>query len=183
VSKSDGSQDTENQSYQLREFCQRNGWKIVREYSDRASGTTAKRSQFQQMMSDVAQRRFDVCCVWALDRFTREGIAEAFDYIKRLTAHGCQFVSFTDEHFRTNGPLGELLVAIAAWLSAQESKRRSERTLAGLARARRDGKPLGRPVRICDRTRVHLLRSEGMSLGTIAAEVKLSKTTIARLCA
>ncbi len=42
--------------------------------------------------------------VWALDRFTREGVAETFEYIKRLTSNGVEFVSFTEEHFRTTGP-------------------------------------------------------------------------------
>ena len=42
--------------------------------------------------------------VWALDRLTHEGVAETFDYFKRLASHGVQFVSFTEGHFRTTGP-------------------------------------------------------------------------------
>ena len=69
------------------------------------------------MFTDVAQRRFDLVLVWALDRLTREGVAETFNYIKRLTSHGVQFVSFTEEHFRTTGPAGELMIAVAAWIA------------------------------------------------------------------
>ena len=52
--------------------------------------------------------------VWALDRLAREGVAETFEYIKRVTGYGIQFVSFTEEHFRTTGPAGELMIAGAA---------------------------------------------------------------------
>ncbi len=59
--------------------------------------------------------------------------------------------------------------------------RLSERTLAGLARAKRQGKTLGRPVVVCDRTKIKDMRKSGMSLGAIAHELKLAKTTLARI--
>lgn len=51
--------------------------------------------------------------VWALDRFTREGVAETFQHIKRLASHSVHFVSFTEENFRTTGPAGEPMIAVA----------------------------------------------------------------------
>ena len=47
-------------------------------------GKTANRTQFQQMFTDAAQRRFDAVAVCALDGFTREGVAETFEHANRL---------------------------------------------------------------------------------------------------
>ena len=101
VSTADGRQDTENQITELRRFAIAQGWEIVREYIDHESGSRADRAEFQSLFADTAQRKFDLVLVWALDRLTREGVAETFEYIKRLTSNGVQFVSFTEEHFRT----------------------------------------------------------------------------------
>jgi len=78
--------------------------------------------------------------VWALDRFTREGIPATFNYVGRLLKAGCQFLSLTEEHFRTTGPTGELMIALAAWIAKQERVRISDRTKAGLAVARSKGR-------------------------------------------
>jgi len=183
VSSNDGQQDVENQTHALRAFSHRNGWEIVREYTDKASGkSAAKRVQFQAMLSDAAQRPFDVVLVWALDRFTREGVGETFDYIKRLVSHGVQFVSFTEEHFRTTGPAGELMLAVAAWIAKAERQRMGERTRAGLERARRNGSTFGRPKLVVDRARVLELGEAGETLVAIAKRLKVSKSSIARMC-
>jgi DNA invertase Pin-like site-specific DNA recombinase len=110
----------------------------MREYEDHESGGKADRPQ-QLMMADAAQRRFDVLLVWALDRLSREEVADTFEYIERLSGHGIQFVSFTEEHFRTTGPAGELMIAVVAWIAKQERLRMSERGRAGLERARMNG--------------------------------------------
>jgi DNA invertase Pin-like site-specific DNA recombinase len=106
VSTADGRQDTENQLAELRRFASTQNWEIAAEYIDHESGGRADRREFCQMFTDVAQRRFDLVLVWALDRFTREGVGETFEYIRRLTSHGVHFVSFTEEHFRTRSGRG-----------------------------------------------------------------------------
>ena len=123
VSTRDKGQETENQLRQLREFCAAQGWPIVAEYEDHESGGKANRAQFRAMMADASRRRFDVVVVWALDRFSREGVPETFDHISHLSSHGVQFVSFTEAHFRTTGPVGELMIAVAAWIAKQERVR------------------------------------------------------------
>src|SRR5215469_123307 len=93
VSTRDKGQETENQRQQLREFCRAQDWPIVAEYEDHESGANAGRIQFRAMMTEASRRRFDVVVVWALDRFSREGVGETFDHIGHLSAHGVQFVS------------------------------------------------------------------------------------------
>ena len=73
VSTKDKGQDTENQLIQLRDYCRRQGWQYV-EYIDQASGKTGDRDAFKRLFPDASRRLFDVVVVWALDRFTREGV-------------------------------------------------------------------------------------------------------------
>jgi DNA invertase Pin-like site-specific DNA recombinase len=184
VSSRDGRQETANQLPGLREFCKAIGWEIVHEYEDQDSGSKADRLEFQTMLAAAARREFDVLVVWSLDRLTREGVAETFMYIKRLADHG-KFVSFTEEHFRTTGPAGELMIAVAAWIAKQERIRISERVRAGLRRVReqgsKSGKPIGRPRAVLRRDRVSELREQGLSWAKIAQELGTSDGTVRRV--
>lgn len=184
VSTKDKGQDTENQLLQLREFAQRSGWTVVHEYIDYASGKKATRDQFQQMFTDASRRQFDVVVAWSLDRLTREGIYEAFGHAKRLKDSGVDFVSFTEEMFRTAGPAGELMFAIAAWIAKQERARLVERTKAGMEKAKlrgtKSGKTIGRQRAIFNRGEAMRLRAEGQSLSQIADALGVSVMTVQR---
>jgi DNA invertase Pin-like site-specific DNA recombinase len=180
VSTKDKGQETANQANQLREYAARMGWEIVEEYTEQASAKNGERSAFKRLFDDASKRRFDVVLVWALDRLTRAGVYETFDYVRRLTSYGVQFESYTEAHFRTTGPAGELMLAVAAWIAQQERVRLSERTRAGLARARRQGKRLGRrPVKV-DPSRVTELRTAGKSFTEIASELRVSRSVAYR---
>lgn len=180
VSTTDKGQDTENQLHQLREYCARSGWRISKEYIDHVSGKTGERDAFKQLFDDASRKQFDVVLVWALDRFTREGVFETFDYVRKLTLHGVQFESYSEAHFRTTGPAGELMLAIAAWIAKQERLRISERTKAGMERAKRAGKHCGRPARVVDRVRIIEMRKSGLSLREIGKKLGVSFMTVAR---
>jgi len=181
VSTKDRGQDTENQLLQLRDYCARQGWPIAHEYIDHVSGKSGERDSFKQLFVDGSRRQFDVVVVWALDRFTREGVLETFEYIRDLTRYGVQFESYTEAHFRTTGPAGELMLAIAAWIAKQERLRISERTKAGLARARKQGKRCGRPRKVFSREKALELREDGVSWRVIARKLGIAQSTIRRI--
>ena len=181
VSTVDKGQDVENQLAQLREYCTRQTWTITEEYIDHASGKSANRDALKRLFHDAAQRRFDVVLVWALDRFTREGVLETFEHIRKLNQNGIQFESYTEPQFRTTGPTGELMLAIAAWIAKQERLRISDRTKAGLQRARREGKTLGRPRVVVDRLKAQELRAAGRSIRQIAGDLQISASGAARM--
>ncbi len=181
VSTKDKGQDTENQLHQLREYCTRQNWTVVEEYIDHVSGKSGDRDGFKRLFGDASKRKFDVVLVWALDRFTREGVFETFDYVRKLTQHGVQFESYTEQHFRTTGPAGELMLAVAAWIAKQERARISERTKAGLDRARRQGKTLGRPLKIYRRDDALAMKDRGFSNRAIARSLSISEGTVRNL--
>lgn len=195
VSTDDKGQDADAQLLELREYASRSGWEITKEYKDEASGKNGERSQFKAMLKDATRRRFDAVVVWALDRFTREGIGKTFGYLDTLTENGVAFISFTEEHFRTNGPVGELLIAIFSWVAKQERARLIERTAAGIANAKVKGKMgfksksglktagcLGPRPKDRNYSRILTLRDSGMSYGSISMEIGIPRTTVARIC-
>jgi DNA invertase Pin-like site-specific DNA recombinase len=148
VSTTDKGQDPENQLRQLREWCANAGHELVHEYIDRESGRkgTNGRKQFAALFEDAHRRKFDCVLFWALDRFTREGMVPTIMYLQRLASYGVGFHSYTEPHLATDSELvRDILLALLASLAKQEAKKISERTKAGLARARAQGKRLGRP--------------------------------------
>jgi DNA invertase Pin-like site-specific DNA recombinase len=181
VSTKDKGQDTENQLLQLREFCSKQGWIIVCEYVDRVSGKNGDREQFQELFAAASRREFDVVLFWALDRFSREGVFSTLQYLQRLTAHGVGYRSFTEQYLDSCGLFKDAVISILATIAKQERIRLSERTIAGLERARAKGRLAGRPRVICDRPAVLELHHSGHSLGEIAAQLKLTKTTVYRI--
>jgi DNA invertase Pin-like site-specific DNA recombinase len=181
ISKDNSKQDTENQLHELRDFCRRSGWNVAHEYIDRMSGTTADRPQFEKLFNDASRRKFDLVLFWALDRFTREGTLATLKHLEMLSAYGVAWRSYQEAYLDSCGPLKDVVISLMATLARQERIRISERTIAGLKRARRQGKTLGRPQIVTDRQKVRDLRRSGMSLGAIAQKLSLSKTTVARI--
>jgi DNA invertase Pin-like site-specific DNA recombinase len=81
ISTQDRGQDTENQLIALREYAARQQWEIIHVYEDHVSGKTGDREAFRRLLEDASRRSFYVVLMWALDRFTREGVFETFEYI------------------------------------------------------------------------------------------------------
>ncbi len=81
VSTKDKGQDVENQLSNLREFCAKQGWPVVHEYIDDASGKRSDREQFQAMFAAASRREFDTVLFWSLDRFSREGVYETLQHL------------------------------------------------------------------------------------------------------
>jgi DNA invertase Pin-like site-specific DNA recombinase len=183
VSRDDGSQETDNQLLQLRGFCERwEGHGLVAEYADRESGTRGRRERkdFDRMFADAARRRFDVLLFWALDRFSREGIRKTIAYLERLDACGVAFKSFTEPFLDTNNELiAHIVLGVTSYYAQQEALRISDRTKAGLERARRSGKVLGRPDGF-ERWAPVLagMKERGFSQGRMSRETGLSYNTV-----
>ena len=181
VSTKDKGQDVENQLRQLREFCTKQDHTVVHEYVDHASGKRSDRDAFKEMFAAASRREFNVVLFWALDRFSREGVLDTLQHLQRLTSCGVGYRSYTEQYLDSCGMFREAVVGILAAVAKQERVRLSERTVAGLERARAQGRIGGRPQVVCDRKEVLFLRSSGRSLGQIASDLHLSKTTVSRI--
>ena len=186
VSTRDKGQDVRNQLEQLRAYCQRQDWQIAGEYIDQRSGKNGDREEFKRMMNSAYQREFDVVLFWSLDRFSREGTLETVQHFKRLSSYGIAFKSFTEEFLDGTGIFKDAIIGILAALAHQERVRLSERVVAGLERARKQGRVGGRPrkqyERDKDAAKIRQLREDGQSLQEIADELGRSKSDIVRMC-
>jgi DNA invertase Pin-like site-specific DNA recombinase len=186
VSTKDKGQDYENQLLQLRQFGKTQGWSVVQEFVDRASGKRSDREQFQKMFVSASKREFDVLLFWSLDRLSREGVVETLNHLQRLTGYGVNYRSYTEQYLDSTGIFKEAVIGILAAVAKQERVRLSERTIAGLQRAKAQGRVGGRPKAEDDpilMRRFGKLRDAGLSTRKIAAELGLSPTTVQKLAA
>lgn len=180
VSTKDKGQETENQLRQLREFCTVQGWPVVEEYSDHASGAKSNRESFRQMMDDASRRKFDMVLFWSLDRFSREGALQTLQYLQMLNSHGVHYRSYTEQYLDSCGIFREAVISILAVIAKQERVRIQERVTAGLARARARGQKFGRPAKVFDKQAVYDLKQQGKSLRQIATQLRMSKSLVER---
>jgi DNA invertase Pin-like site-specific DNA recombinase len=166
---------------QLRQWCASAGHEIAHEYIDRESGRkgTNGRKQFAALFEGAHRRQFDCVLFWALDRFTREGMQPTVLYLQRLASYGVGFHSYTEPHLATDSELvRDILLGLLASLAKQEAKKISERTKAGLARARAQGKRLGRPG-ISDKLKAKIAKriAEGETPYRVAKDLGIDRHT------
>ena len=134
-------QDLENQINSLKRFAESLNAEVVEEYMDVVSGGDSNRPNFQRMLKDAGRNRFDTILVWALDRFSREGILNTLSYLRRLEANNIFLKSLQESWLDTRDKgMGQLLISIFAWVAEQERRRISERTKEGLKKAKNVGK-------------------------------------------
>ena len=147
-------QTTDNQLLALESYATSKGYEVVAIYRENESAWKAgHQKELARLLADCrnGRHRVDVALVWALDRLNREGAAAILNLVNTFKAYGVRVISYQESWTEAPGAIGEVLYAIAGWVAKMESERRSERTKAGLARAVKEGKRLGRPVGSQDR--------------------------------
>jgi DNA invertase Pin-like site-specific DNA recombinase len=138
-------QHCENQLTELRAFCAARGWTITREYVDHGvSGATEQRPALDALLADARRRCFDVLACWRLDRLGRN-LRHLVLMLEDLHALGVSFASL-NEGIDATTPAGRLQMDMLAALSEFERGRIQERVRAGLARAKAQGRRIGRPA-------------------------------------
>jgi hypothetical protein len=109
-----------------------------------SNGSARHREMLGQALADARLGRFEVMLIWALDRVSREKVEATLAILRRFAAMAPRC-----GHSRNRGPRRPIL----GWLSCSrrctpgwppESRRRSERTRAGLEHRKREGLPVGR---------------------------------------
>lgn len=149
---------------------------------DRASGAKADRKEFAHLFQDAARRRFDLVLFWSLDRFSRESIVKTLQQLNMLTHYGVKYRSLQEPFIDTTHPFGDLLAAFVAKIAEMERDRIRECVKAGLDKARSQGKQLGRPKLVFDRSKVLHMHEQGKSYAEIATILGLSsKMTVYRV--
>jgi DNA invertase Pin-like site-specific DNA recombinase len=172
-------QHPETQLHDLRQLAQQRGYEIVREYTDKISGTRAKRPGLDELMRDARRGRFDVLLVWASDRLARS-VRHFLEVLDELNHLNIEFVSYR-ENLDTSGPLGRAIVVIIGAIAELERNLIVERVRAGMRRAKLEGRHIGRRPLEIDRAAVLRHRAHGQSLGQIAKTFAISRATVSRI--
>lgn len=145
-------QRTENQWPELERFAKHHGYAIgpIYELDDSAWNGGKDGGEYKAMLrralDEAWQGRYKVFIVWALDRLTRGGAEDALRLIRQFRERGCTVVSVRESWLNASPEVQDVLVAFAGWMGEQESRRRSERIRAGLARRKAEGLPIGGAV-------------------------------------
>jgi DNA invertase Pin-like site-specific DNA recombinase len=140
-------QHSENQERDLLRMAEQRGFEVVRTFrSDGASAYKGEhRGELEKAISAAQRGEFNVLLTWSLDRLDRESAVGPFNILKRFRAAGCDVISHTESWVDTADPMfGELMVLMIGWFANFESRRRSERIRAGLARRKAQGGHVGR---------------------------------------
>lgn len=182
VSTKNKRQDTQNQILQLKKYCKAKSLSIYNIYEDHESGAKGRkeRTAFDLLFKDARQRRFQMVLFWSLDRFSREGIFKTMMYLKQLDEYGVKFHSFTEEYLTTDNELvSHILLSVMSYFAKLEREKISERTKAGLEKAKSKGKALGRPTKEHLSNKILSLR-KGKSIRETAKVLNISPGTVAK---
>jgi DNA invertase Pin-like site-specific DNA recombinase len=184
VSTQDKDQNPETQFLPLREFCQAQGWQVVGEFVDQASATDLRgRRAWRALLEKASRRRIDVVLCWKLDRCFRS-VTHASSTLDQLRRWGVGLRSYSESWLDTSGtsPAGDLMFNILASFAQFERSLIAERVRAGMARAKGQGKHVGRPRAVNGEWDdiAPRVRSGEISRRAAARLLRVSRTSIQR---
>src|SRR5207244_8602340 len=122
------------------------GHEIVAVYRDAGISGSKGRDQrpgFDEMYKDAARRRFDVVMAWSVDRLGRS-LQDLIGFLSELHALGIDLF-LHQQGLDTTTPSGKAMFQMLGVFAEFERAMIQERVRAGLARAKAEGKALGRP--------------------------------------
>lgn len=178
-------QTTDNQLLRLREVAKSRGYEVAGEYLDTASGADPKRPQLEAMLSAAKHGQISRIMALRLDRLARSVINLA-ELVGNLDAWGVG-LEIVDQPIDTTTPSGRLTYTILSGVAEFERELIRDRTKDGLARAKAQGKTLGRPKRqLSEYQRAKLRRildnNPTISMRALSAEFEgISRTRLAEI--
>lgn len=140
-------QTDQNQITVLEKWAQDRGWDLVDQYCDVGSAwrQNVARPEFDRLLSDCGRGRVNLVLVFDLSRLTRKGPLEMLLSLRKFSDNGAQVYSYCEQWLNVPGEFKEVLAAFYGYFAKLFSEQLSVRTKAGMARARAEGKHVGRP--------------------------------------
>lgn len=172
-------QTTENQRQEI----ERAGYKVDYWFSDDGvSGkvSAGQRPQFGKMLQQI--RDGETVVVSKLDRLGRDA-QDVGATIKALAARKIEVIVLQLGKLDLASPAGKLMLNMLAAVAEMERDLLVERTQAGLARAKAEGKTLGRPTKTTEAQRAEIIakHKQGASISELSRQYGVSRISIARI--
>jgi DNA invertase Pin-like site-specific DNA recombinase len=183
VRVSTDGQTVVNQRRELEAVAERHGWDVVKVYSDQGVSGSKGRDQrpaFDALCKGIARRDFDLVAAWSVDRLGRS-LQDLIEFLGEMKAKGVDLY-LHQQGLDTSTPAGRALYQMLGVFAEFERAMIVGRVNAGLARARAQGKTLGRPkVDASVEKAVKALRAKGRGIRKVAAELGIGVSTVQRI--
>ena len=171
---STNEQTADNQLLELRRYVAARGWTAVEYVDQGVSGAKDRRPALDQLTTDVRRHKLQAVVCWRLDRLGRN-LRHLVLLLDEWQSRGIAFVTL-GEGIDTSTPAGRLVAGVLGSIAEFERARIQERIHAGLARAKAQGKLIGRP-RLAP---LPVTARAGLTVRDAAAAWGVSKSTAAR---
>ena len=182
VSTSDKNQTTENQVRELKLYCERMDYEIVQIYEDEVSGakTREKRPQYNQMIKDSFQKKFDLIIGYDVSRFGRS-MKEFVHFLSDMDERGIGVIAVKNG-LQTNSSSGRMMMKLIGVLEEWNREILIERTKSGLRRTVANGTKLGRKTVLSKDIKSQIVDAhlEGLSIRKIAEKVQVNRGAVQR---
>ena len=182
---STGEQTTANQRRELEAVAAKAGWDVVAVYEDAGiSGSKGRehRPGYDKLLKAVTRREVDMVAAWAVDRIGRS-MPDLVSFLTELHARGADLY-LHQQALDTSTPAGRAMFQMMGVFAEFERSMIQERVKAGLARAKADGKRLGRPTIGADtEARIRALKAEGTGIVKIAKTLGIGVSAVQRVVA
>src|SRR5580700_8512231 len=179
---STGGQTVENQRRELAAAAAQRSWTVTEIYSDNGfSGAKgrAQRPAFDRLCMDAVAGKFDIIAAWSVDRLGRS-VLHLAQFVEDMRASGVGLF-LLKQGLDSETPTGRAMLGMCSVFAELEREIIRERIHAGLARARAQGKTLGRPpVSLSTKKRIRQLRAKGYGKVKIAGELHCGVGTVGR---
>src|SRR6476469_6380067 len=177
-------QTTENQRLELESVANRSGWEVVGIYEDAGiSGAKGreKRPGFDRLLKDATARKVDMIAAWSVDRLGRS-LQHLVGFLNELQALGCDLY-LHQQALDTSTPSGRAMFQMCGVFAEFELAMIKARINAGLARAKANGKKLGRPSGMTPRKdrKARELLAQGVEVNRIGKQLSVGTGTIQKI--
>lgn len=176
-------QRTENQLRELTEVAGRAGWNVVATFTDNGiSGAKGRKDRpgYDRLLKAITRREVDLVAAWSVDRLGRS-LTDLLSFLGEIHAKGCDLY-LHQQGLDTSTPAGRAMFQMMGVFAEFERAIIRDRVIVGLARAKAEGKVLGRPtVGAAVELKVHDLRKGGVGIRKIASKLGIGVSTVQRV--
>lgn len=163
----------------MRAYAKRRGWSVALEEKEVGSGAKT-RPRREELLRAARRREIDAIVVWRLDRWGRS-LLDLIGSLNELHMVGVGFVSLSEALDMTT-PAGRALAGMLAVFAEFERDILRDRVRAGIAQARKEGRPHGRPPTVQRHgAEIRSLFARGFSKRQIASRLSISRSSVRRL--
>lgn len=164
---------------QMKEYIENRKWELAAEFQEIGSGAKTRLKR-EELLKMARRREIDAILVWKLDRFGRS-LVVLVTTLNELRNLEVVFVSLT-ESLDFSTPSGRAMAGMLSTFAEFERDIIRERVKAGIANARENGKPHGRPkTAALKKERIRQMKNDGLNNSQIARKLKISRASVINL--